>query len=131
MIEVRGLGQVHNTLMPDTVVIRGDVMIPADLSTRALRDYVRLHYYGLSVFAILLPLMTVAQTVTYVGLSFPVVQLSTVGRVRAAGFGIERTFSWPHCTIDVGADSSESVMLRLVQAFDPPEPIPEVRFVET
>jgi hypothetical protein len=131
MIEVRGLGLVDNTLTTDTVVIRGDVMVAVNLTARAMKDFARLHYYGLSVMAILRPLVTVGQTVAYTGLSFPMVQLSTVARVRAAGFGIERTFSWPHCTIDIGADPSESVMLRLIDAFDPPEPIPEMRFVET
>jgi hypothetical protein len=131
MIEVPGLGPVDDTLTSDTVVIRGDIMIAADLTTRATNDQRRLGYYGLSVVAVLKPLLTVAETVAYFNLAFPLIQLSTVGRIRAAGFSIERTFRWPHCTIDVGADPSESVMLRLIDAFDPAEPRPESRFLET
>jgi hypothetical protein len=131
MINVPVLGLVSDTLAEDTVVLRGDVMVPADLSTRASHDREILHYYGLSVAAVLLPHTTVAETMTYVRMPYPMVQLSTVGRVRAAGFTIARTFRWPHCTIDVGDDLSDSVMLRLIEAFDAPEPRPpEARFME-
>ena len=108
-----------------TIVVRGDVMMPSAIARRAQRDFVRLRYYGLSVFAVLPPLLTISDLVAVAPLPHPALQRSTVGRIRAAGFAVTRTFHWPHCTIDLGAEATESVATRLIAAFDPPEPRPE------
>ena len=51
-------------------------------------------------------------------------QQSTVGRLNSAGFTIELTFAYPHCTINLGSELTDEVVRNLIEAFDPPQERP-------
>ena len=121
-------GESHAVDLPDgAIVVRGGHKTPAQLLARARKDYPRLNAYGLSAFAGWTPTITLAEVIEASELAYPEVQTSTVGRIRAAGFRIERTFKWPHCTIDLGEDPTENTAARLAEQFDPPVPRPGLR----
>lgn len=116
--------------LPDeAIVVRGGHKNAAQILRRATKDRGRLGTYGISAFAGWTPETTLAEVVGASGLVFDVVQTSTVGRLRAAGFEIARSFRWPHCTIDLGDDPTEDTAARLVGLFNSPvaNPALEVR----
>lgn len=55
------------------------------------------------------------------------IRVSTARRVRAAGFTIRRTGRYPHCSVELGAESSLEIARALAGAFDPPQPNPSLR----
>jgi hypothetical protein len=109
--------------LPDgAIVIRGGRMDPRRLLRRAARDRERLGRFGISGFGATSAKMTLEELIRRAGMPHPELQRSTVGRIREAGFKIERTGRWPHCTIDLGEAPDEETTARLIAAFDPPEP---------
>jgi hypothetical protein len=53
--------------------------------------------------------------------------ISTVARLRAAGFVIRRTGRYPHCSVELGARPSIAAATRLTTAFDGSVPNPRTR----
>ncbi len=116
---------MHSDDLPDeAIVVRGGHKTATQILIRARKDHRRLGYYGISAFAGWTSETSLAEVVEASGLLFDVVQTSTVGRLRAAGFGIQRTFMWPHCTIDLGEDPTDDDAARLAALFGPPVPNP-------
>lgn len=111
-------------LPDDAVVIRGGPMTVANVIRRARKDQERLGFLGISAFAGASAAMTTAELVELGEVPHAVLNRSTVGRIKAAGFSIRRSGKWPHCTIDLGAGAGEDASARLVAAFDRPEPTP-------
>lgn len=111
-------------LPDDAVVIRGGPMTAANVIRRARKDRERLGLFGVSAFAGSSSETTVAELVERGEIPHAVLNRSTVGRIRSAGFVIRRFGRWPHCTIDLGDDADEDASARLVAAFDQPELTP-------
>lgn len=111
-------------LQDEAIIVRGGNKTAAQVLKRAKKDRDRLGRYGVSAFAGWTPATTLAEVVEAAIIVFDVVQLSTVGKIRTAGFSIERSFKWPHCTIDLGEEPMEDTAARLVALFAAPVPNP-------
>lgn len=113
-------------LEPDAIVVRGGVMSVESVRRRVLKDSARLRRrtgirYGLSAAADSIPL---SELVARAPIPHPELQKTTVRRLREAGFTIEPTFAYPHCTINLGGELTDEVVRNLIEAFDPPEERP-------
>jgi hypothetical protein len=97
-------------------------MQPARLLRRAAKDRERLGFSGISAFGASSAEMTFEELVQRAELPHVEAQRSTAGRIREAGFTIIRLGKWPHCTIDLGEAPDEETALKLISAFDAPEP---------
>jgi hypothetical protein len=102
-------------------------MEPDKVLRRALRDRGRLGRPGISVFAGH-PESTIAELLVDAAIPHGQYRRSTVGRIRAAGFEVRRTGSWPHCTVYLTDAADEAQAQALVDCFDEPEPnLPRTR----
>lgn len=122
---MRGCVPVED-LPDEALVVRGGHKTADQILARARKDHHRLGLYGISSAAGWTPTTTLAEIVEASNLPYDVVQTSTVGAIRAAGFRIERTGKRPHCTIDLGEDPTQDTAARLAALFAPPVPNPGV-----
>ena len=103
-------------------MVRGGGLRIGALRGRAIKDLDRLGYFGISVFAD--DQASVQDLVEAGPVPHARLQRSTAGRIRAAGFDIEPTFDWPHCTVKLGDRLTDDVLRQLIVTFDPPEDSP-------
>ena len=116
----------RDPLTANALVVRGGVLEVEGVKRRVEKDSPRLLRktgirYGLSVAADALPL---AELIEVGRIPHDELQKTTVERLLEAGFTIEPTFAYPHCTINLGIELSDEVVGNLIAVFDPPEERP-------
>jgi hypothetical protein len=114
--------------LPDgALVVRGGVMHPR-ATLEAARDALAvMGTPAVSVFAGDAATVSVEDLVDMGPIPHASICISTVGRLRAAGFVIRRTGRYPHCSVELGARPSIAAATRLTTAFDGPVPNPRTR----
>lgn len=113
------MGDEHE-LPPDAIVIRGGSMEPALLVDAADRALLTIGVHGISVFAADSPSVGVDELIAESVIAHSSVRLSTVERIRAAGFVIRRAGRYPHCTVELDPSAPFEAGQRLASVFDPP-----------
>ena len=107
-------------------------MLLSDLERAAEVCRASLGFPGISVYAA--DGLGLAELVMATPLAHSQVRLSRAGRLRAAGFALEPTRSWPHYTLRL-TDASPAELHRVEQAFSPtraePSPPPMTKHVAT
>lgn len=109
-------------LPDDSLVLRGGRMVISDLRRNAIATLQRMGRLGVSVRA-----GRGADIEELAENPFPlphaVIRVTTVGRLRAAGFEIEATGAYAHCTVWL-PDATHERLEHLRAAFDDPAPNP-------
>lgn len=111
-------------LSDDALVVRGGLMLLSDLERAAEVCQASLGFPGISVYAA--DGLGLAELVMATPLAHSQLRWSRAGRLRAAGFALEPTRSWPHYTLRL-TDASPAELRRVEQTFSPPEPNPRHR----
>lgn len=116
MPEVEGV--LPKRLPDDAVVVRGGLMLRADLVLGAQAHFDSEGLHALSVYSA--PGRTAAEIAVGVPLRHSKIRTSTVGRVRAAGYDVVSSPGPPgHADLVLPTDDDWSA---LDSAFDPPRP---------
>ena len=107
-------------LPDDSVVVRGGLMLPADLALGAQSHFDSERFYALSVYSI--PGMTAHEIAAGVPLRHSKIRASTVGRVRSAGYDIVSSPGPPgHADLVLPTPPTDHDWSTLDRVFDPPQ----------
>lgn len=119
---------LRNEEPPDDVVlvVRGGEMHSTYVRETARDSFFESGFYSISVFLALdVPVEELCAMEPYVA-RYGKVRLTTVGRLRHAGFALLPTLDRPHYDV-VLPDISDATLDRLEESFDPPIPNPARR----
>jgi hypothetical protein len=114
-------------LPDDAIVVRGGVGAPKTIAVNAQTTFDTDGFWGVSGFSAAdLTAVQIAQLASDQGrLPHGHVRTSTVGRIRSAGFEVEKTADdYPHVDIFLPPDPSDEVCVQLADVFDAPIPNP-------
>jgi hypothetical protein len=110
-------------LPDDAVVVRGGLMLPADLVVSAQSHFDAEGFYALSVYCV--PGMTADEIAVGAKLSYSKVRVSTVGRIRSMGYNIVGSPGPPgHADLVLPTPPTDHDWTALERVFDPPGPNP-------
>jgi hypothetical protein len=110
-------------LPDDAVVVRGGLMIAADLVLGAQSHFDARGIYALSVFSV--PGISADEIARGVPLPHSMIRESTTGRLRAAGYEVVRSPGPPgHADLMLPNPPTDDDWRALDAAFDPPRPNP-------
>jgi len=111
----------------DALVLRGGTMRPEALLASALDAETILGVPAISVFAGDSSRVAITDLVDLGLVPHDVIRVSTVGRIRSAGFVIRRTGRYPHCSVELGQSPTLEEVTRLAGLFNGPIPNPRQR----
>jgi hypothetical protein len=121
------VGEASDALPDDALVLRGGHMQPDTLETNALTEYDASGRYALSVFSA--PGLDREQLARVAAQPRGQVRLSTVGRIRTAGYEIVRSenIAPAHADLILPNPPTDADYEAVIAAFDPPVPNPARR----
>lgn len=116
-------GVSPDRLPDDAVVVRGGLMLAADLAISAQSHFDIEGVFALSVFSV--AGASAATIATTVPLRHSKIRESTVGRLRSAGFDVVSSPGPPgHADLVLSSPPTDDDWTKLGAAFDPPRPNP-------
>lgn len=106
--------------LPDgAIVVRGGLMLPADLAMGVQSQFDRAGVYALSVFSI--PLRTADEIARSAELPHSTIRVTSVGRLRSAGYDVVDSPGPPgHADLVFPGPPTEGDWRILDEIFDPP-----------
>ena len=116
-------GAPLDRLPDDAIVVRGGLMLAADLAVGAQSHFDAHGFYALSVYCV--PGRTADEIAIGVPLRHSNIRASTVGRLRSAGYEIVASPGPPgHADLVLPTPPTDHDWKALDRVFDPPRPNP-------